>query len=64
MTDSSRTTVDAGETMTVKREDIAILYALARRPDFADTYTTSDLLADFKAMQAISKRLYFGGQRV
>ena len=46
------------ETVAVKREHVAMLYALARRPDFAEEYTPCDLLADFKAMQKIARAAY------
>lgn len=55
-----RQTVQSGraETVPVKREHVAMLYALARRADFADTYTTGDLVADFEAMRTLAIAAY------
>jgi len=46
------------ETVTVKREDVVTLYALVRRCDHADSYTTDDLIADFNAVRSIGRRMY------
>lgn len=54
MADSPNTT----DTVPVKREHVAMLYALAWRSDFAESYSANDLVTDFEAMKTLAISAY------